>query len=171
MALELPSAVVAAAHAWALEAASDLRVLPRESLHVTLVFLGEQSDSVLNSVSEGVVQAARPVRALSLGRPAALGRGSALALDVQDGRGECAALQSSLSSLMSSAVGHQPDARKFRPHLTVARGDGVRTRGLPKPPSTGDFAGEAVTLFRSHLGRRGARYEALVSASLHVPGS
>jgi 2'-5' RNA ligase len=140
-------------------------------LHVTLVFLGEQPESSVNRIGEGVVSAARPVTALSLGRPAALGRGKALALDVKDGRGECAALQSALSSLMASAGTYEPESRRYRPHLTVARGERVHAKGLPPPPATGDFDGRAVTLFRSHLGRGGARYEALVSASLHVPGS
>ena len=137
---------------------------------MTLVFLGEQPESVLNSISEGVTASARPVRGLALGSPAAFGRGKALALKLVDRAGECAALQSSLSSLMSSAVGHQPDARSFRPHLTVARGNDIRARGLPAAPATGDFDGRAVTLFLSHLGRGGARYEALVSAPLYVPG-
>lgn len=137
---------------------------------MTLVFLGERPESELDAVGEAVVSSAGPVRGLALGRPAALGRGRALALDLVDGRGECAAVQSRLSSLLVEAGVHEPEARTFRPHLTVARGERVRA-GTLEGPSTGAFDATAVTLFRSHLGRGGARYEPLVSVPLHVPGS
>ena len=57
--------------------------------------------------------------------------------------------------------------RPFRPHVTVARvRRGPRpSRDLPDPPRA-TFAGEAVTLFRSHLGRGPARYEALERVEL-----
>jgi RNA 2',3'-cyclic 3'-phosphodiesterase len=171
VAMELPQAVVSAAHAWAVTAAHGLRVLPQASLHVTLAFLGERPEDEVDAIGEAVIACARPVRDLSLAAPAALGRGRALAIDVADGRGEAAALQGCVSDALAAIGAYAPEERRFRPHLTVARGDRVRVRGLPAPPRTGAFPASAVTLFRSHLGRGGARYEPLVSASLHVPGS
>ena len=171
VALELPEAVVTAAHEWALEAAKDLRVLPPESLHVTLAFLGETSEDHLEAL-HATVRGLSPntVGGQSLHKAAALGRGRALSIDMQDRLGECAALQALLSERLAGLGVYEPEQRRFRPHLTVARGDRVRVRGLPALPDCGEFAGEAVTLFRSHLGRGGARYEALVSVPLGVGG-
>ena len=163
--------MASALHEWASSSVSGLRILPQASLHVTLVFLGEQPESAVDGIGADVLAAARPVRGLSLGRPAAFGRGRALAVALHDGRGECRALQGSLASLLASRGVHDAEDRAFRPHLTVARGERVRAGGLAGLPAIGAFDGSAVTLFRSHLGRGGARYEALVSAPLHVPGS
>ena len=162
---------MSAARDWALSAAGGLRVLPVESLHVTLAFLGERPADEVEPIGDAALACARPVRDLGLRRPAALGRGRALALDVDDGRGECAALQACVADALAAIGAYHAEERRFRPHLTVARGERVRARGLPDPPATGAFPATAVTLFRSHLGRGGARYESLVSAPLHVPGS
>jgi 2'-5' RNA ligase len=57
---------------------------------------------------------------------------------------------------------HEPERRPFRAHATVARlRAGARS---PRPGGAGGpepvaFAGEALTLYRSHLARAGARYE------------
>jgi len=160
--------VTGAVHAWASDHVRGLRVLPLASLHVTLVFLGERPESEVSDIGEEVLAAARPVSGLLLDRPAALGRGRALAIDLRDGREECRALQASLSSRLSFAGARDHEHRTYRPHLTVARGERVTAKGLPALPATGVFDATAVTLFRSHLGRGGARYEALVSAPLHV---
>jgi len=165
----VPEAVVSALHEWAAESTRGLRVLPPASLHVTLAFLGERPEEEVGAIGEAVVACASPVRDLALGRPAALGRGRALSIDLLDPRGECAALQRRVSEALTAIGAYEPEQRPYRPHLTVARGDRVPVRGLPELPQTGAFDGRAVTLFRSHLGRGGARYEALVSASLHVP--
>jgi 2'-5' RNA ligase len=162
----LPEPVVDALHAWALDAASDLRVLPKTSLHATLAFLGERPDDEADAIGEAVVACARPVTGLELGRPAALGRGRALAIDLVDCRGEAAALQACVSEALTAIGAYAPEQRRYRPHVTVARGERVRVRGLPDLPGTGAFEGRALTLFRSHLGRGGARYEPLASVAL-----
>jgi 2'-5' RNA ligase len=148
---------------------SDLRVLPPSSLHATVAFLGERGEEEVEEIGEAITACAAPVRDLRLGKPAALGRGHALAVDLVDGRGDAAALQRSVGEALSALGVYEPEQRRYRPHVTVARGDRVRVKNLPPLPRTGAFGGRALTLFRSHLGRGGARYEALVSASLHVP--
>lgn len=162
----MPEAVVSALHEWATASTRGLRVLPPASLHVTLAFLGERPEEEVGAIGEAVAACAAPVRGLSLGRPAALGRGRALSIDLADPHGDCAALQSRVSAALAAIGAYQPEQRPYRPHLTVARGDRVRVRGLPPLPDLGEFDGTAVTLFRSHLGRGGARYEPLVSAPL-----
>jgi len=138
--------------------------LPRQAF--LLSCLEGFSEEEVGAIGEAVVGCAAPVRGLSLGRPAALGRGRALSIDLLDPRGECAALQRRVSEALTAIGAYDPEQRPYRPHLTVARGDRVRVRGLPELPQTGAFDGRAVTLFRSHLGRGGARYEPLASAPL-----
>lgn len=167
-ALELPDDVVSALHDWAEESARGLRILPPASLHATLVFLGERPQDEVDAISSAVRDAAGPAPRLSLGRPAALGRGRALAIDLVDHDGACAALQGRLAASLAASAAYEPETRAYRPHVTVARGDRVHVKGLSPLPALAPFHGTAVTLFRSHLGRGGARYEALVSASLRV---
>jgi 2'-5' RNA ligase len=150
----------------------DLRVLPPTSLHATVAFLGERREEEVAEIGDAIAACARPVRDLRLGKPAALGRGHALAVDLVDGRSEAADLQRCVGDGLAALGVYEPEQRRYRPHVTVARGDRVRVRShppLPSLPRTGAFEGRALTLFRSHLGRGPARYEALVSVPLHVP--
>jgi 2'-5' RNA ligase len=156
----VPEAVALALHAWATEHAAGLRVLPPESLHATLVFLGERPEEDVERVGAALGAVAAPVGKLSLGRAAALGRGSALAFDLADAGGEATALQGRLAAKLGVV-----EPRSYRPHVTVARGRDIRRRGWPPPPGVGAFRGTALTLFRS---RPGSQYESLVSVPLDV---
>jgi 2'-5' RNA ligase len=161
----LPPRVTAALHGWAQEAAGGLRVLPAESLHVTLAFLGERPGEQAGAIGAALAPAGveGTALALSLRRPAALGRGHALAIDLHDAGGACAALQARVADRLGAIGAYAPEERAFRPHVTVARGDRVSVRGLPAVPEVGPFGGEAVALLRSHLGGGPARYEPLAS--------
>jgi 2'-5' RNA ligase len=165
VALELPAPVVSALVGWGEAAARPgLRLLPADSLHVTLAFLGARPDEQAPALGEAVVACAAPVPGLALGGVAWLGRGSALALDLDDGDGACGRLQAAVAA----AVGLVED-RPFRPHVTVARvrgGARVRRRGLPAPPDAGRFAGTALTLYESSLSPRGASYRRVASCAL-----
>ena len=72
-----------------------------------------------------------------------------------------------------AAVGvFEPEARPFRPHVTVARlrRGATPPRAVAAAPEPLAFAGGPVVLFRSHPGRGGARYEPLASpAPLQSP--
>jgi RNA 2',3'-cyclic 3'-phosphodiesterase len=170
VALELPEAVVAALAAWGRACERPgLRVLPPSSLHVTLAFLGERPDEEAEDIGAAVVACAAPVPGLSGGEPAWLGRGSALAVDLEDEQGACARVQATVSDALVALGVFAPEARAFRPHVTVARvrrGARVARRGLPDPPACGPFAGAALTLFRSKLSPRGAEYRPVASADL-----
>ena len=105
---------------------------------------------------------------LALGAPLWLPRRRphALALALRDERGALTALQAALAAALAAGGWFAPEQRPYLPHVTLARvrrGGDPRTlarRPLPDPPALA-FAGAAVTLFRSRLGRGGARYEAL----------
>jgi RNA 2',3'-cyclic 3'-phosphodiesterase len=89
-------------------------------------------------------------------------------VDLEDEAGTLAETQRCVVEALAAGIGHEPDSRPFRPHVTVARvrrGTGRPAGDLPEPPRIA-FAGEALTLYRSQLGRGGARYEALARAAL-----
>jgi 2'-5' RNA ligase len=63
---------------------------------------------------------------------------------------------------------YEPEKRRFWPHVTVARV--MRPEGkaasitIPAPPD--EFTAREAVLYRSHLGRGPARYEALARFTL-----
>jgi 2'-5' RNA ligase len=97
-----------------------------------------------------------------------------LAVALDDAHGELGRLQGRVAGALSDGGWFSAESRPYVPHVTVAR---VRARGneraarelarepLPEVPALA-FDGAAVTLYRSHLGGAGARYEALVRVEL-----
>jgi RNA 2',3'-cyclic 3'-phosphodiesterase len=153
VALDLPASARGALHAWAasLEDAS-LRLIAPENLHVTMLFLGDSEPVALPPIGAAPwLAVARPRRTPRF-----------LAVSLEDSSGALAVLQRDVVA----AAGREPETRPFWPHVTVARPRERRARPsrrpLPPPPSL-EFAGTALTLYRSHLGRGPARYEALAS--------
>ena len=69
-------------------------------------------------------------------------------------------------------LGHEPEHRKFKPHVTLARmkngpaTDVSRYLEAHNGFSTGPFDVGYFTLYRSHLGHGGAHYEALADYGL-----
>ena len=167
-ALELPAPVRDALGAFGRAAAADdfaLRAVRDDALHVTLAFLGHRALDDIDPAREAVREVAAPVPDLALGDALWLAprRPHVLTVEVADGTGALLALQEHVVAALVEAVGYEPDRRRFRPHVTVARvrrGAAPRQRGLPDAPSA-SFAGEAVTLYRSWLGGGPVRYEAL----------
>jgi 2'-5' RNA ligase len=79
-----------------------------------------------------------------------------------------ARLQAEVSAGLAAAGVYVPEARAFRPHVTVGRlRTGARAPGrVDAAPDRLAFAAHAVTLYRSHLARAGASYEALFTREL-----
>jgi RNA 2',3'-cyclic 3'-phosphodiesterase len=145
-----------------------LRQVPAASLHVTLAFLGERPDEEAEAIGRAVLACAAPVPGLSLAEPVWLPPG-VLAVDLADGDGACAAVQTAVAAALADLGAFAPERRRFRPHVTVARvrrGARVDRRSLPSGPAGGPFAARALTLYRSALGAPGARYEPLARAVL-----
>jgi 2'-5' RNA ligase len=175
-ALDVPAPVRDALAAFGRAAAEDdfaLRAVRDDALHVTLTFLGHRPLDDVEAAAEAVRAAAGEVDGpfqLSLGEPLWLAprRPHVLTVEVLDATGALFALQERVVGALVDAVGHEPERRRFRPHVTVARvrqGARPRMRGLPEGPRAA-FAGEAVTLYRSYLGGGPARYEAVERAVL-----
>jgi RNA 2',3'-cyclic 3'-phosphodiesterase len=173
VALELPAAVRAQLAAFG-HAAADrdeaLRAVGEDALHATLAFLGHRDEADVPAAASAVLPAAAP--ALALGDPLWLAprRPHVLTVALDDLDGALAELRAQVVERLAAALDWEPDGRRFRPHVTVARvRRGPRPRrDLPDAPQA-TFSGEALTLFRSHLGRGPARYEALERVVLASP--
>ncbi|MBB4663423.1 RNA 2',3'-cyclic phosphodiesterase [Conexibacter arvalis] len=181
VALDLPAEVRAELIAWRapLLVASDaaLRPVADEALHVTLCFLGQQPLAAVEPLAAAIAEVTAggsvAVGGLALGAPLWLPRRRphALTVALRDRDGALGALQGALAAALAAGGWFAPEERPYLPHVTVARvrrgGDprALARRELPAPP-THAFAGEAVTLYRSHLGGGGARYEALARERL-----
>jgi 2'-5' RNA ligase len=147
-----------------------LRAVRDDALHVTLAFVGHRALDDIEPAREAIRAAAQPVPELALGDVLWLSprRPHVLTIEVVDPAGALARLHAGVTEALAEAVGYEPERRRFRPHVTVARvrrGAEPRRRGLPEAPS-GAFAGDALTLYRSHLGGGPARYEALERVAL-----
>ena len=115
---------------------------------------------------------------LSVGAPVWLPprRPRNLAVEIHDPEGGLEQLQRELVAELGRVVTWEPERRRFRAHLTVAR---VRGREplleLPAGPQEVQatpflrFQPQALTLYRSWLQPSGARYEALATRPLARP--
>jgi len=172
-ALDLPVPVRDALAGFGHAAADDdfaLRAVRDDALHVTLAFLGERPESeqgALAAAVERAVAASPWPERLAVGGVLWLAprRPHVLTVAVEDPEGALAGLQARLVTALAEAVGHEPERRRFRPHVTVARvrrGSAPARLALELRAVPRRFGAEAVTLMRSHLGgSRPARYEAL----------
>jgi RNA 2',3'-cyclic 3'-phosphodiesterase len=174
VALELPVGVCDELAAWARLArsggAAGLRLLEPDALHATVCFLGSRPVNEIERLGAAVVACAMPVRQLHVGAPLWLPprRPRVLAVEVRDPEGDLGALQQAVVRGVSAACDWEPDRRRFRPHVTVARmrqGAAPRERELDATPAL-TFAGTALTLFRSWPSPQGASYEPLARAEL-----
>ena len=170
LALDLPADARAAIGLWRdtlVGAHDDLRPVPDEALHVTLVFLGrrpcELVDRVWESAARAIEGLAAPILAPVTLKAVPPRRPRVLALDLEDRNAAAASAQRSLSASLRTAGLHEAEARPFWPHVTVARARGrARVRELEAmTPLDAPFTATHVTLYRSDLHPDGARYVAL----------
>ena len=170
LALDLPEAARAALGRWrdsVVPGRAELRPVPDEALHITLVFLGRRPRDYVQRVWQTAADslAGSPAPELTVAGAAWVPprRSRVLALDLEDRDARAAAVHESLSVALQAAGLHEPEQRPLWPHVTVARlraNAKVRDRALPAAPST-SFTAPRVTLYRSDLHPAGARYVAL----------
>jgi RNA 2',3'-cyclic 3'-phosphodiesterase len=153
-----------------------IRRVDAGSLHITLCFLGDQSLALVDEIAD-VVRGAVASLALSgfwidrlgIGAPVWLPprRPRALALEVRDESGGLLALYEDLRRGLGEAIGWEPQRRRLRPHITVAR-----LRSWAPPPALSEptpalvFEPEAITVYRSRLEPDGASYQPLTRVGL-----
>jgi 2'-5' RNA ligase len=175
VALELPARVRSQLASWRSEALGDrddLRLVAPASLHVTLAFLGSRSVSELDPIAAAVADASGGLSAARLRvagvKPVPPRRPRLFAFDLDDLDGRAAAVHAAVSDALASGGYYKPERRPFWPHVTFARvRRGVRrVEPIALPPPETTFTAKRVTLYRSHLSPRGARYEALERVEL-----
>lgn len=153
-----------------LTAATDGRPLPGrpvrpENWHLTLRFLGPVDEVAADVLSGALDQA-------DLGGPFAIGfgglgafprpaRATVLWLAITEGAEAVSELAAVVERVAVDA-GLSPEERPFHVHLTLSRirpHQDVRPVVARVPAFPRRLAVDAVTLYRSHLGRGGARYQ------------
>ncbi len=155
----------------------DVRWVRLDGLHLTLRFLGPTLD---DRVAAAIDVAGRAVAGhapfdISIGGAGTfppVGRPRALWLGVRDGAAELANLAASVDRSLVAA-GWDLDPKPFRPHLTLARSDGVPA-GMAIGARLVDladdldvrFRADEIGIFESVTGGGPARYERLAAASL-----
>ena len=135
---------------------------------MTLAFLGQRPDPDAGTVAGVLERLDAPSPATALGDALLLPPRRARVLAVALAGDALAALQAEVAGALAAAGLYEPEARRFRPHVTVARlRSGARApRSVAAAPEPVAFAAGPVVLYRSHLGRGGAAYEPLFVRAL-----
>jgi 2'-5' RNA ligase len=177
VALDLPDSVLDPLVEWRerhLGAVQGARLVPRASLHVTLVFLGYQYDRDVERIASLCFE--DPAGPFEL-RPTEVAgipprRPRLYALGLEDADDAVTAWQKQLSDRLHAARLYEPEKRPFWTHVTLARGR--RDRALPRlqeplalsPALSRPFTPERATLYRSTLSPSGAVYDPLATIDL-----
>jgi 2'-5' RNA ligase len=158
----------------ALAGLRNVKWVERGNLHLTLKFLGRVDRTAVSPLAEALARAA--LRST----PAVLGPGTVtafpsdrsarvLVVELIDATGAVGRLQAEVERELA-ALGHSPDDRGFRTHVTIGRvREGkaearVDLAGVPAPRSS--WPVEAFELIESRLGPRGPTYSPLESFQL-----
>lgn len=135
--------------------APGFRWVAPESLHVTLRFAGNLDDAVAERLAESLAGVRAPAFAARLGGPGTFGgpRPSVVWLALAEGAEAAAALAAECERACQAA-GLEPEARTFRPHLTLARARdrrGAPPVALPPAPELEAWPVREFVLYRSQL--------------------
>lgn len=179
-ALDLPEEVRTGIVAWGRRELADpaLRVVPPESLHVTLAFLGYMPEKEIVPLGEIVKDLKIAAPEIRLGNPVAKPSSRRARLFALPAESPAAVeLQAELEEKLVAGRLYKPEKRPFWPHVTVARvkpeGKGSKQprrvekfpTGLPKDLLQAAVC-RRVTLYRSELKPSGAEYRPLAQVKL-----
>jgi 2'-5' RNA ligase len=181
IALDLPEKLREGIVAWESSELDDpaLRVVPRESLHITLAFLGYLPEREIERLREIVDGIRAPAPALKLSDPIAkpsLRRARLFALPVISP--EAVGLQGELEKRLVAERFYKPEKQPFWPHVTVARvkslgKENKQPMAVRRPPEKLSksllepvFEGVRIALYRSELKPQGAQYTPLARVEL-----
>jgi 2'-5' RNA ligase len=182
VALDLPQDVRTGLVDWQQTALADpaLRVVAPDALHVTLVFLGYQAEKDVKAIAKTAFAVEAEAPAVELApEPVGIPRGKRPRLiALAANSGGTVALQKQVEERLVEGGFHEPEKRAFWPHVTVARVRPeaprsrkpalITTQPHPLPEHMFRFFRPTrLVLFKSHLRRTGAEYEAM--AELELP--
>lgn len=176
VALDLPQEALDSLEALVAELSAG-RIVARENLHLTLAFLGDREDALIEAIADELRQLRlRPIE-FGFNGLGSFGKGKAGGLWVNvEASDALAGLQKKVRRAADDAGLALPRER-FRPHVTLARYS--RSRFGPDEAKrlhaflerhvafhSRPFTAQSFSLFRSHLLSTGAEYERLESYPL-----
>ena len=165
LALRLPGEVLDEVEFWQRAYLRDVRVVPREHLHITLVFLGRRPSGELASIVGVLREAATGAGEIRLTPARYRETRSAGMLVLEDEGGHAALLAGDVQERLERLGVYRREERPWLPHLTVARWRKRPRLQLELPP-VGTFVPSDAAAYLSRLHPSGARYEVLESVAL-----
>ncbi|MGE5503729.1 MAG: RNA 2',3'-cyclic phosphodiesterase [Actinomycetota bacterium] len=143
------------------------RWVEARNLHITLRFIGEVEEGVAHDIHDALAELVAPAFDVEIRGVGLFGGRAPHALYAGVERSDALVR---LRDKVESAVvrtGQPPEPRKFTPHVTLAR---LKNAPAPRLQAflsahgllhAAPWRADDFTLFRSHLGRTGAEYEAV----------
>ena len=154
----------------------QLKVVKPSILHVTLKFLGDTEEAMVEEITEIMKRSAQDIGTFSLklrgmGAFPSLSNMRVVWVGIEDGK-ELAVLAERLDGSLEQ-LGVRRDKRAFRPHLTVARAKGTMGGGAVQDivaantaTDYGEYTIDRVTLKKSVLTPQGPIYSDVRSVQL-----
>lgn len=152
---------------------SDVRWSSAESLHITLLFLGDLDDRELVTVCRRVTAVASgeppfTIRVRGVGAFPTAHRPKVLWAGFSDGMAELQRIHGTLESSLIDEIGYRPEDRDYQPHLTLGRVTaGQDVTGLAGELSRllawdgGEATAKELLVYRSDLRRGGPEYSVI----------
>jgi RNA 2',3'-cyclic 3'-phosphodiesterase len=165
LALRLPDDVLDEIERWQRGQLPNVRVVPREHLHVTLAFLGHRPSGQLDPIVGDLRAAAAGAGEIRLTPLRYRETRSVGMLVLEDGGGNATRLAGDLHERLERLGVYKAEGRPWLPHLTVARWR-ERPRLHPEPPPGRTFVPSDAAAYLSQLHPGGARYAVLESVAL-----
>jgi RNA 2',3'-cyclic 3'-phosphodiesterase len=168
-ALLLPPVAVDDLVAWQeaelISAREELRIVPRENLHVTLAFLGSTPAERVREVVDGLQEACAGQEPPVLSALRYRETKSVAMIALSDVGARAEAVASRLFDALEERGLYRREKRKWLPHVTVARFH-RRPRLSPSEPELGEVVSSDAAVMISRLRPGGARYEVFETVSL-----
>lgn len=169
LALRLPAAALDEIVAWQAEflhgdTHGDVRVVPRENLHVTLAFLGHRPAAELPAIAAALRSAAAAAGPIELRLERYRETRTVGMLVYEDVHGTASAVAGDLQARLEALGVYRREDRPWLPHVTVARFR--RKPGLRPRIRTGVLIPSDAAAYLSRPGRAGVEYAVLQSMPL-----
>ena len=165
VALRLPDAVLDEIEHWQREQLRDVRLAPREHMHVTLAFLGNRPSGDVPAIVGALRDAASGAGEIALTLLRYRETRSVGMLVLDDEGGGATRFASDVQERLERLGIYRREARPWLPHVTVARWR-ERPRLRPQLPPRRTFVPSDAAAYLSRLRPGGAEYRVLESVAL-----
>lgn len=165
LALRIPDDVLDAIERWQRDELPDVRVVPREHLHVTLAFLGHRPARELGTIVGALRAAAATAGEIRLSPARYRETRSVGMLVLEDDGGRATRVAEELQERLEQLGVYRRENRPWLPHVTVARWR-ERPRLHPQPPPGRTFVPSDAAAYLSRQRPGGVEYRVLESVAL-----